>query len=317
MPEAHDPKRGEDQADVQAFPPLVKAYIDKQVEHAVKQHTEAESKAKKFRNSWRAASPITKGSFYMTAGIAAATIAYAITAIFQLIAMHSTLKTMKTSSDESSQQIWSAIGNMNWLARSADLSQKSTQESVDDNRKAAAEDRRPWIGFEGVTCSECTVRSGLENTKTLQYLRMRQLYGVLVNSGKTPAFGLKVNSTNVIRMKSDPIPTIESLNAEGKKQIEVFKKMHVDTSDLTQKSSGVMAPNSRRNLIFFGDGAVEYGREFTGDRTKWKVIYLIGRITYWGEDRRTKHTTSFCMVSENWSNGISGFNFCPTGNDMN
>src|SRR5450631_908666 len=99
-----------DQPDPQSPSSLLKAYVDQQVEHAVSHHYESEHKGKKWRNSWRAASPITKGSFIMTAGIAAATIAYAVIAGW-------TLHVMRGIAADNSQQAQQLIDAANQIKR--------------------------------------------------------------------------------------------------------------------------------------------------------------------------------------------------------
>lgn len=97
MPEQEEPNQGKGQASIEPQSPLVKAYIDKQIENAIKQHDESQAKGKRWRNSWRSASPITKGSFIMTTAIAGATIAYALIAWGQYCAMQ------RIASDNSNQ----------------------------------------------------------------------------------------------------------------------------------------------------------------------------------------------------------------------
>ena len=90
------------------------------------------TKERKWRNSWRSASPITKGSFVIAAAVGCATIAYAFIAYFQLGTMDGTLAEMKRSGTQSTQQMWSGIGNINWLARSADWSQKVAKKQAEE-----------------------------------------------------------------------------------------------------------------------------------------------------------------------------------------
>ena len=72
----------------------------------------------------------TQANIICTAVIMLATIAYVTIAGFQLESMNkqnaitdSTLAEMKRSGEQSTHQMWSAIGNMNWIARSMDISQ--------------------------------------------------------------------------------------------------------------------------------------------------------------------------------------------------
>ena len=74
------------------------------------------------------------------------TIAYTLIAGRQLATMHGTLIEMKRSGEQSTEQMWSAIGNMNWMARSMDWSQKVSQRGVDASVNALEQEQRAWVG---------------------------------------------------------------------------------------------------------------------------------------------------------------------------
>src|ERR1019366_6300424 len=88
--------------------------------------------------------------------------------------MQDTLSEMRRSGQESTNQMWQAVGNINWMARSMDLSQKSTQIAMADQvrklqsgvdqtaklakgadtangiaHEALETQTRPWLGIEG------------------------------------------------------------------------------------------------------------------------------------------------------------------------
>jgi hypothetical protein len=88
------------------------------------------------RRSWllrfRKSPAHTQTNIVCTTIIAIATVAYTFVAGFQLIVMRGTLSEMKTSGEQSTQQMWSAISNLNWIARSVDWSQKTTQAANND-----------------------------------------------------------------------------------------------------------------------------------------------------------------------------------------
>ncbi|MGI8961990.1 MAG: hypothetical protein ACR2IV_19970 [Bryobacteraceae bacterium] len=56
----------------------------------------------------------------------------------QLSVMRGTLAEVKTSGETTRQQIWSAIGNMNWMAKSMDESMKKLSEQASDTYALAA-----------------------------------------------------------------------------------------------------------------------------------------------------------------------------------
>lgn len=166
MAEQNEPDHGRGQGSIEPLSPLVKAYIDKQVENAIKQHDESQTKGKKWRNSWRSAGPITKVSFVMTAAIAVATIAYTLIAWGQYCAM----QRIATDNSKQAQELINAatqmknagwtfsgaamgINNANWNAASK-LQDQATQvaRSADAAKDAAiiaqkelTLSERPWI----------------------------------------------------------------------------------------------------------------------------------------------------------------------------
>ncbi len=172
MPDANDPYRGEDQANIQALSSLAKAYVDQQIENAIEQYDASQTKIKRFRNSWRSASPITKGSFVMTAGIALATIIYAFIA-------WRTLRAMRSIADDNSKQtyqmieaaneikhagwtfsgaaigtnnaVWGAVGKLNAQAKATSAvagaaGKQATQALVQATAtQKLVETQRPWL----------------------------------------------------------------------------------------------------------------------------------------------------------------------------
>ncbi|MGB6973931.1 MAG: hypothetical protein WBD67_04530 [Terracidiphilus sp.] len=87
----------------------------------------------------------TQANIVCTAIIMLATIAYAFISARQLATMRDTLAEMKRSGEQSTQQVWSAIGNLNWMARSTDQSQKVSQKSIEAIIKQNHLDQRAWV----------------------------------------------------------------------------------------------------------------------------------------------------------------------------
>jgi len=81
MPEQPDAANKSGSPSDSSIDPLIKAYIDAEIE---KTREHESGRKKKWKNSWRSASPITKGSFYLAASIAVATIGNTIIAIRSL-----------------------------------------------------------------------------------------------------------------------------------------------------------------------------------------------------------------------------------------
>jgi hypothetical protein len=101
MPDVHDPGYGRGDSESESTLLFLKAYIDEQIRKA--NGTEQESRKKKWKNAWRAASPITKGTFILTASVAFATVCYAIIAAFQLGAMRRTNQITQSALNRANQ----------------------------------------------------------------------------------------------------------------------------------------------------------------------------------------------------------------------
>jgi len=151
MSEQDHPDEGEDQPETETPSLLVKAYIDQQIKNAIKQQEEAQHHKKKWRNSWRSASPITKASVILTAAVAASTIAYAYIAWRQLGAMRkisedNAAQTEKLieAANEMKSAAWTfsgaaiGINNANWNAvNQLNAQEKSLEASRHSSEEAA------------------------------------------------------------------------------------------------------------------------------------------------------------------------------------
>ena len=76
---------------------------------------------------------VHRATFWSQVGLGVIGIAALIIYGCQLGVMRGTLSEMKTSGETSTQQMWSAINNLNWMARSVDWSQKTTQKAKHDD----------------------------------------------------------------------------------------------------------------------------------------------------------------------------------------
>ena len=150
----------------------------------------------------------TQANIVCTVFIMLATIAYTVIAARQLIfinrqigIMQDTLNEQRRSGEQSTAQMWSAIGNINWMARSADWSQKVTKASAEasdrqSNKALNAsidnfhQDQRAWVGFSGFSPQ---VLSGPINETLPNFPPAYQTFVAdLFNSGRTPAREVEV-----------------------------------------------------------------------------------------------------------------------------
>jgi len=229
-----------------------------------------------------------------------------------------------------------AVQAKNQTERTKDLVEKASAQSEATNRLAiqaqrqaniahnamtassesAEKDRRPWVGIQ-VDCSTC---QKFEANGSLNV----SIVGVIANSGKTPAIGMKFSTSISGPSKDSAIPSIDSIEQEADARLrenmshmrpEVAAEVAKAVQETAQTQPIIaLAPNAARN---FGFGPITYtGRQFQPGqlaRNQQQSIYAVGKVSYYGTDRKREYVTTFCLVNEY---GHREFTFCSTGNDM-
>jgi hypothetical protein len=204
-------------------------------------------------------------------------------------------------------------------AKAAQDSVAAIQEQTTIARQLAQEDRRPWVGARDFECGKCTTTPKETNPNdartpvTVEDLLIGDMSIFLENFGRTPAIDMNFSSFfGVVRTKSQPIPDYDSIVAETTpksvpseyaKQVEIIK-------NFTGLKSTVLPPNSSRKIKMPEQMMQE--RKLNIPIPEQTVTYVLGRITYYGPERRKQFITNFCQMNEK---GVE-FRFCPTGNDM-
>jgi hypothetical protein len=212
-----------------------------------------------------------------------------------------------------------------------DASNRQSKIALDTSIESARQDRRPWVGLRDFRCENCT--SELKQPQTdqpsqpfqpfnrIETLHIGNMFGVMENTGKTPAVQLIVNAVFTNRMGGEQIPDYASISTEVGKAYEV--PMHVPpdmaaeigrTLELIQRYRGaaptVLPPNANRILPMVGGLQME--RNHMARLEDKKIAYIIGKITYYSTERNREYVTTFCLMNEIGAE----FRFCPTGNDM-
>jgi hypothetical protein len=183
-----------------------------------------------------------------------ATIAYAVIAAFQLAAlnreteiMQGTLAEMKRSGEQSTEQMWSAVGNINWMARSMDLSQQQTQKSLQATVDNFHSDQRAWVG---------QIDSSVSEVKEGAPITFRVTIG---NSGKTPALKVRTKISS----------------AHGPKTTK-FVPQYSEPNTSALQALGVLQPG--------GKGTMEQTTAPLTDISKFRsgayLYYVFGRVDY-------------------------------------
>jgi hypothetical protein len=193
MTEQSESNNGHDDPVEEPIAPLLQAYIDRQVQEAYKHNPETR---KRFKNSWKSASPITKGSFIMTLFIAAATIAYAIVAWRQLDKMSETnritqaaLERANQNSSDASNQFQAQIHHFDASLGQTQMLATATKTQADNSEIFFREDGRAWVEIEKVEKSDTYPPDP-------PFLTIFKYDFVIKNFGKTVATNVKVQIDN-------------------------------------------------------------------------------------------------------------------------
>ncbi len=284
------------------------------------------------KQSWllrfRKSPPHTQTNIVCTAIIMVATIAYVIIAGFQLSAMQGTLAEMKRSGEQSTAQMWSAISNINWMARSMDWSQKTTQKGIQASDRQSRDalqaainqfrsEQRAWVGVSPVNL-----------THPIQDSPIRGISFYTENSGRTPAnsvlliVGFYVHRGLESFAPNDEDRTFMEKMVTGFKNGTLSQELMISKGGLRSRKDG---PNGPDGPTPFAPTIVNIGT--MPPNVPFPVPYemeigiagargiLYGRIYY--EDMAKKaRTTSFCYYSPDIQS-LERIFACPVFNNMN
>jgi hypothetical protein len=233
------------------------------------------------RESWllrfRKSPAHTQTNIVCSAIIALATVAYVCVAAIQLIVMRGTLAEMKRSGEQSTAQMWSAIGNVNWMARSMDWNQKVGQQSIESSGRQSKHvldasiassrlDQRAWLGAGDNTYS--ITESGPIHSSVS-----------VINTGRTPAIEIYCRITGTTKIRG-----------------EILHRSDITYSpELPTLKEGAIFPNVHFPLVAGGismDPAKQKVWSENVQSGSW-IAYFFGEIRYkdiFGEN----HWTHFC-----------------------
>lgn len=219
----------------------------------------------------------------------------AIFICLQWVVMRNTLEEMKRSGDASANQLWQAIGNMNWMARTADGSLHQTREAMEANKLQSAAslnatieqnrlDQRAWVGQISIQIDAPEVGKSIKG-----YINWQ-------NSGKT--FARQVMPSCYVNFVAQQFPNEKDLIKTASTQI------------LVHESIAVLFPGGQYKTIF--DSKSNLYTELDKERISgsW-YTYVWGELTYRDIFMRP-HKTKFCSFRQ----GSTGdFIQCPYHND--
>jgi hypothetical protein len=206
----------------------------------------------------------------------------------QLKVMRGTLEEMQRSGDQSTDQVWKAIGNLNWMARSADWSQKQAQVASENSNRLANRaldtsiesfraDQRAWFGISDFE----VVQYDPENPK--KPFRIKIFFR---NSGKTPAKQIHLLAVfNVFKAKPDG-PVDGPTDADWDTFLGFFNKSRERYVTAPNATRGFIATDSNNNIVTLAYPSIKDHSAFA---------YYYGQATYVDFTQRT-HMTRFCIL---------------------
>lgn len=210
----------------------------------------------------------------------------------QLVAMQGQLDEMRRSGEQSTEQTWSAIGNINWMARSADWSQKVSQQGIESNARQSQaslqatvnqfrQEQRAWIGAGDVTPGDWGPKTGFPIEITF------------VNSGKTPAKNVSFSE----RFICSQAPIKGPLKPEIKKLVQ-YASADIAPQGTAHRFLGLEATLSntdKPDQILGNEQVASYYDDITQGR---RILYYFGILKYTDAFGNSRQTT-YCIYIQN------------------
>ena len=218
----------------------------------------------------------------------------------QWLAMRETLDDMKTSGNTSSNQLWQAIGNMNWMARTADGSLQQAQESTRTNKRQSLKslnatieqsrlEQRAWVGIDNWVLEKFEVGAPV-------VLKVR-----VMNKGRTPAVDVRAGGTAGRIVSNDHTPA------------QVADILKEEFNKITLVQMPTISPQNGEEFIEDEVGNLDTSR-FNAVSSGVSTWYAVGRVTYKDVFHRDQWFT-YCLRLE-FTNKNPSITYCDTNNDM-
>jgi len=254
-----------------------------------------------------------KWMIFLTAAIVLVGILQFEAALLQWNAMKGQLEEMRQGGGTAANQLWQAIGNMNWMARTADGSLHQTREAMETSKReseisltASVEesrlDLRAWIVLEPLVPVLAVPEAPPQGVPSPYRYEL-----VLENVGKTPAYHVKVMMIQLLGFRgrlensSTQIANTQDMMLMGK-----FKN-GPSPDEIKKEFPTVISPNARRttSIFFFLPGRPN------DPNSRALENYEVGRIDY--EDVfHVKHWRKFCLFVKDSAGTLED---CSYGND--
>jgi len=210
----------------------------------------------------------------------------------QLSVMRGTLAEVQRSGEQSTQQVWKAIDNINWMARSMDWAQKTTQQGVEAGERESSRalqatitqlhlDQRAWLGVDNI--------EGIPTKGQLFTFKV-----AIKNTGKTPA-------KNVGGWKHCEIhPKIPNVQAACRKGLNEGLS-----------SNAILNPGGVLLAVFNPSKGQPLQQDFSEIVGSDRLFYVYGCVIY-DDVFKNKHWLTYCSY---WNEREQGYDPCEKYND--
>jgi hypothetical protein len=282
MPEQNDDNASGNSHQEETFSPLIKAYIDQEIQKA--HEADERSRKKKWKNSWRSASPITKGTFIIASAVALATVGYCIIAGLQLTEMKHTNELTQKALDGSDKTLQATLAKLQGQIDATNALSGHAKDQADQAsmaNQAYLQTDRPWVGIVFNVADWVPDKTPVATV-------------YFVNSGRRPAqiIETELDSGDFESLPNPPIYTALPNDVRG---------------------SGLILPNSNANNTKTFEKLTTSRLEQLGSRKK--AFFIYASIDYKDVKTGQKHWTHGCIrYLPGFTNAMNGFVNCTEYN---
>jgi hypothetical protein len=209
------------------------------------------------------------------------------------------------------------------FAKSAEMINEGIRSASRQAADRALQDSRPWVGLRESSCENCTLED---------YSRPGRAFGILENTGKTPAIEIRVDWAVTTQNAAQPVPSYDkimrfiekppfrvgsSLRGESRRKAQ---QMVNALNNVLSSEIFVIPPGATHPMPML-DVGTDLGNVVSSELKNNQITYAVGRVTYQSPWRDGIHTTNFCMreIPQTTQRNVPYilFKFCTTGNSMN
>jgi hypothetical protein len=228
----------------------------------------------------------------------------------QLDVMRRTLGEMQRSGVSATDQMWQAVGNLNWNARAAqealnesrasnEKSARRSQAASDASIRAMQQDQRPWV-----TASRFELAYEIEGGKEIT------VKSFLLNSGKTPALKIVAATSVAISSTDRDFPSVLIPGKSRWVLAPGVTRQFIKTEPWTLGPIRIRGRSENSTVMDILTSPLVM--ESDPDRPLRLYFYML--LTY-EDSLGTDHWTAVCAFHV-YGSPLNEFVFCDTGNEM-